>query len=192
MTKQGIREQVREKRAALGSDWIEQASGQIRGHVSAMSDFATARSVGSYIALPREVQTAGLTDDAAKNGAAVWVPAFRSETGSYEFARWSGDMQLEVGPMRVPQPAEPKWLADEGMDLVLVPGMAFDPCGGRVGYGGGNYDRLLRVNAERANCAVHIGLAFDFQVFDRVPMDAHDVPVDLVVTQKGVSAVAGG
>jgi 5-formyltetrahydrofolate cyclo-ligase len=72
------------------------------------------------------------------------------------------------------------------VDLFLIPGLAFDMAGGRIGYGRGYYDSLL---ANASPGSTLIGLAFDCQIVDRVPMTGHDVPVGLIVTESGVHQV---
>ena len=73
-------------------------------------------------------------------------------------------------------------IAHKNIDLVLVPGIVFDHEGHRIGYGFGHYDKFLR----KVPKATKIGLAFDFQVVDKIPREMHDVPVDMVVTEKGI------
>lgn len=89
---------------------------------------------------------------------------------------------LEIGRFNVPEPipgrceeAEP-----ESLDLVFVPGVAFDPMGYRVGFGSGFYDRLL---ADLPGSAVTVGLCYDFQLIDRCPRESHDRPVDWVINE---------
>jgi len=72
------------------------------------------------------------------------------------------------------------------IDLVIVPGVVFDKSGHRIGYGHGYYDRFLD-NLEKINKnAVKVGLAYDFQIADKVPIEKHDVPVDKIVTEKRI------
>ena len=74
--------------------------------------------------------------------------------------------------------------------VVLVPGAAFDRTGGRLGWGGGHYDRALAVVARSCAGALLVGVCFSAQLVDRVPRAGHDLPVDLVITERG--AVAAG
>jgi 5-formyltetrahydrofolate cyclo-ligase len=88
------------------------------------------------------------------------------------------DAYLEKGPYGVPEPVEHQYLRLRDVDLVVVPGLAFDKQGGRLGRGKGCYDRFLkRLPADTAT----IGLAFDFQILPSVPAAAHDVNVDKVL-----------
>ena len=90
------------------------------------------------------------------------------------------ETQLIPGPLSIRQPAEnlPRVAFDE-IDAVVIPGVAFDETGARLGYGGGYFDRLLPML--RRDCA-RIGVAFDEQVLEEIPAEDHDAYVDVVVT----------
>ncbi len=88
------------------------------------------------------------------------------------------------GPFGLSQPvAESPLVEVELVDAVIIPGVAFDACGSRLGYGGGYYDRLLpRLGPD----CMRIGFAFAEQILAEIPAEPHDAVVDLVVTQNGV------
>jgi len=97
---------------------------------------------------------------------------------------------LRPGYCRIPEP-DPGRAAPvdpSGIDVVLVPGSVFDMHGGRLGYGGGYYDRFL---AQDAPQALRVGLAFDLQVVDRVPVLDHDVILHYLVTEKAIRKIVG-
>ena len=116
-----------------------------------------------------------------RDGKAVCVPAHRAEDGRYAMAALAPDAARGAGPAGIVEPAFKEWILLETVDLVVVPGVAFDPAGGRVGRGAGHYDRLL-AGAGRA-CA-RVGLAFEFQVLAGVPTSGHDVGMDVIVTEQ--------
>ena len=89
---------------------------------------------------------------------------------------------LIAGKFGILEPIEIMKIAYKNIDLVLVPGIVFDKEGHRIGYGFGYYDKFLR----KVPKAIKIGLAFDFQVIDKIPKEMHDVPVDVIVTEEGV------
>ena len=185
MEKAQLRECIRRQRRELAPQWVERQSLRIAGRVFALPEFAQARSVACYLALPAEVQTAGILERCWKDAKRVHVPALQRQQGRYALAEMAAGEALARGPLGVPEPAQPRWTAEGEVDLALVPGVAFDARGGRVGHGGGHYDRLLRalgVAAGRQGL-VAVGLAFEFQVFDRVPVAENDVRVDAVVTE---------
>jgi 5-formyltetrahydrofolate cyclo-ligase len=93
------------------------------------------------------------------------------------------DLQVGTWGIREPRPDRCARVAPAVIDFVLVPGLAFDRRGGRLGYGGGFYDKLL---AERVSpCAWLVAGAFENQMVEKVPVDEHDMPMDVVVTENG-------
>ena len=143
-----------------------------------LTAFVGAAALGCYMALGTEVRTDGVIEQCLRMGKTVAVPARRRETGTYGMARFDQGVALALGPLGVKEPAAPDWV--ESVDIVLVPGLAFDAQGARLGRGGGYYDRIL---AELGDRPLRVGVAFDFQVVSRVPVDLHDARVDAVVTE---------
>ena len=106
------------------------------------------------------------------------------ETGGYGLAPVTREARWRVGPHGIREPVDALRMDPGEVDAVVVPGVAFDAYGRRLGHGGGHYDRLLLDMARsRGRSPFRGGLAFDFQMFDRVPVDEWDVPVDAVVTE---------
>jgi 5-formyltetrahydrofolate cyclo-ligase len=145
--------------------------------------FARAHTLLAYAALRFELDPGPLVERAAALGKRVALPRVDAESGELRLhAYMQGDELLESGfGVREPRPQAPP-VAREEVDLVLVPGLAFDARGYRLGYGKGFYDRLL----PRLQGAVRIGLAFELSLLAEVPNAAHDVPVDAVITEKRV------
>jgi len=183
MTKQELREEVHRRRDERPPAVLEAAGREIQEQVLALTDFQRCRTLASYLALPGEVRTDLIHEAAWLSGKALCVPVYRAERHDYAFSRLERDDPLEQGPMRVLQPRRPRWMAAGSIDLALVPGVAFDEDGGRVGHGGGHYDRLLA--AAEAGKTIKVGLAFRFQMFARVPMEAHDVRLNRIVVERG-------
>jgi 5-formyltetrahydrofolate cyclo-ligase len=138
-----------------------------------------------YMHFRSEVQTAGLLAQWLAQGKTVCVPrVLRSESLLLPVRISDPDRDLLPGYCGIPEPAPSlpasSVLPPATIDAVIVPGSVFDPKGGRLGYGGGYYDRFLSRDAPQA---LRIALAFDLQVVERVPTEAHDQPVDIVVTE---------
>ena len=183
--KEALRERMREVRAALDPEAVSARSAQIEERLTSLAAFAHAHVVGCYLALPREVQTRGLVDRCRKLGKKVCVPA-RTQDGSYAMAWLDRDDETVPGPLGIRQPQAVRPAPQREIDLMIVPGVAFDRNARRLGHGGGHFDRLL------AKCsAVKVGLAFEVQVVDEVPADPHDVAMDLVVTEEAIYPLAG-
>ena len=91
---------------------------------------------------------------------------------------WIEDLtQVEKSSFGIPEPIADTPVADDKTALVLMPGMAFDPQGRRIGYGGGYYDKFLAAEPDHPTVA----LCFDFQMVEQLPVEEFDVPVELVL-----------
>ena len=88
------------------------------------------------------------------------------------------------GMMNIDEPADPVWVDADDIDMFLVPGLAFDVHGGRIGYGGGCYDGIMK-----GRNGLKVALAYDFQLFDEVPVEEHDVFVNVIITETKVLAI---
>ena len=183
-----IRERVKERRRGLDPEWVGDASRAAQDWVMELPEFESAGVVGCYMAMPTEVQTDVLLKCCNGAGKRVCVPARCPETRAYRLALLREGAELTAGHMGIEEPAEREWVPVEGVDFIVVPGIGFDAAGGRVGYGGGNYDRILAPVAGNAGC-FKVGLAFGFQVFDRVPVGDNDILMDAVITERAVLRV---
>lgn len=169
--KAAVRARVGAWRRRLAPLEIEAWSQAICAHLLDWGPLARAHSVLGFAALRREPQIAELLARLADRGQRIWLP------------------QVSGNAIEIVAPAGGQSLPPEALDAVLVPGLAFDGNGCRLGRGGGHYDRLLaRV---RAGC-LRIGVCFGGQVVDAVPVDPWDQAVDVVVTEGGVLEGAGG
>ena len=164
--------------------WAAAASRRVQDHVLALREWAAARRVAVYIALRGETGTERLARDCRAHGRAMAVPALRAQ-GNYGFVWWHEGDALERGPLGTREPAVRRWLAPGELDVVIVPGLAFDAGGRRLGHGGGHYDRLLAAGGDDAG-ALKIGIGFGFQLVERVPADERDARMDWVITEEDV------
>jgi 5-formyltetrahydrofolate cyclo-ligase len=169
MTKADLRAQLRKKNAG------PEAGRALVERLKTLKVFQEAATVGAYMPLPGEPDIRPLF---ALPGKQFFIPAFDETYGVYRMAALSED--LKSGKFRIPEPVEP--VRAKQLDLLLVPGIAFDRHGNRLGRGGGFYDRLL---AEYP-AATAVGLCFDFQLVDSLPAEPHDRPVDWIVTESQV------
>lgn len=182
-SKDEIRQLVREERAKLLPEWVREHSWLAQRALVALPEFRKARLVCCYLAINAEVETDLIVEMCWREGKHVCVPAFRKRMNMYGLAKLEKDTKLVAGNLKVMEPSDTEWADDGTVDFVVVPGVAFDACGGRVGYGKGYYDRILRGMTQNVFTA---GLAFDFQIYDRVPMTREDVRLNVVVTEKRV------
>ncbi len=142
-------------------------------------EMRAARRIGLYLAQPREVRTDHIIEIARARGQGLALPAWNPELGRYGLADWPAGAPLQKGRCGIQEPAVPGWLPE--VDVMIIPCVAFDPQGGRLGHGGGHFDRLL------ANFrGLKVCLAFEVQKVTAIPREAHDVPVDAVITERAV------
>ncbi len=159
-------------------------SREIRQRLVALPQFAAAKTVMFYVDARSEVRTRDLVEIALKRGKTVAIPYCNGD----DLVPWPLTSLDELSPGAfgiLEPPAElrdsPDRLIDPlAIDLIGVPAVAFDHHGNRLGSGRGYYDRLLP--RLRAN-AIKIGLAYECQIVDEVPVEPHDVPMDVVITE---------
>lgn len=156
-----------------------QASAIAAGHLLALPELTSARTVALYAALPDEADPAMAVPGLLARGV---QPVFPRVVGDeLEFVPVAGIAELVPGFRGVPEPSGEAILPRE-IDVVVVPGVAFDAGGGRLGQGGGHYDRLL---ARLPATAVRVGFCLALQLVTSVPRGPHDFTVDVLVTEEG-------
>ena len=184
-------------------------SAAICQHLLATGIVHSARKMAVYIHCEklREVNTTAivveaLRNDRQKNGARIYVPRVLDKDANMHFLHITSLDELEVVPpygIREPRvqyeddgtPREDVADVDAPIDLIVMPGLGFDSQGRRLGRGGGYYDKFISFCAEKAarkgwTPPLLAGLAFQTQIVSDVPCDAHDQPVDVLVTAEGV------
>lgn len=150
--------------------------------------FQQAQMVLIYAPFRGEVAIDRVEAAAVAAGKGLTLPRVHKAPRGLTLHAYSGDpTTLAKGAYAIPEP-RPEWptVAPGDVDLVVVPGVAFDPQGNRLGYGGGYYDRFLPELKAANPGAVLLGLAFGFQVVGALPRDPHDVPLDGVATDRGL------
>jgi 5-formyltetrahydrofolate cyclo-ligase len=180
-TKAGIRHRLIAARRAIEPPQREAWTASITTRLEALQAWRDARVIHAYVgALDGEVGTRAIVERALAEGRTVACPRVRREPpGLASYAIRSLD-DLVAGPRGLwePDPDRGEAVPDSALDLVLVPGIAFDRRGWRIGFGAGYYDRFLAGVA-----AATVGLAFSLQILDKLPVEPHDVPVDWIMTE---------
>jgi 5-formyltetrahydrofolate cyclo-ligase len=181
--KRAIRTTVLTARDRLDDDVRRRRSVAICDHLSALPEIVAARVVFCFISFRSEVLTGGFVDACLARGVTVAAPLV---TGPHEMVALrvtSPAVDLVTGAWGILEPRAGLPVVDPTtIDAAIVPGSAFDPHGGRAGYGGGFYDTYLgrlRPGVPR------IGVCFALQVVERVPCAVHDLAMDVVVTESG-------
>ena len=137
--------------------------------------YQNAATVYGYLPYNQEVRTVPLLEKALADGKRVAVPKVYGD--EMRFIYITDLTQVEKGYAGIPEPVADGPVADDKTALVLMPGLAFDPKGHRIGYGGGYYDKFLAAEPDHPTVA----LCYDFQMLPELKTDDYDIPVDLVL-----------
>ncbi len=178
MTKEQLRGEIGAKRKGLDPDWIAAASQRVIENLVSMESFKTAGSVALYKAIGGEVQLHSLFLLCWELGKQTCIPVFDQTRKIYEMALITAASTFKSGHYGIQEPASIQPVSLKAIDLMIVPGVAFDLKGNRLGRGGGYYDRLLN-----GYSGVSAAVAFDFQLVEEIPVDPTDIPVHAVITE---------
>jgi 5-formyltetrahydrofolate cyclo-ligase len=179
--KAAIRARARAARDAVPAHERATRSAAIARHLLAVPEIAAARTVMVFWSFGSEVHTAPIIDALLEGDRRVALP--RVEDGDIVAVAYRpGDAMRETA-LGMREPAGGELVPPDELDAVVTPGLAFDAEGYRVGYGGGFFDRLFAKTRPDVRKA---GVCFAAQIVERVPRGGHDVPVDIVVTERGV------
>ncbi|MEY2750362.1 MAG: hypothetical protein RLZZ550_333 [Verrucomicrobiota bacterium] len=168
-------------RRALTADQRRAAAAAATAGVLASAAWRAARVVALYQAYGAELDTAALRAAAHAAGKTIALP--RVDAAGVSLRIVAADTPLVLSAQGVREPADDRpTLPPDQPELIVVPGLGFDRRGGRLGHGGGHYDRLL---ARLPAVCLRVGLAYDQQVLDAVPTEPHDLPMHALVTPTG-------
>jgi len=182
--KDTIRKQILEVRKKLSNDEVCRFSEKIFSNLRKNNFFNNSANVMVYLDFKNEVKTDPIISYCIQHGKKVHIPICIPETHELCISRITSLTELQSGHFGIKEPM-PEYLRLSNsslIDLVLVPGVAFDSAGNRIGFGAGYYDRFMkRLRPD----AIKAALAYSFQVADLVPRDEFDIPADYIVTEKG-------
>lgn len=175
MDKTALRKTIRERKRAMTPEQIEEKSRHL-GQLFLESDvYRQAGTIYGYLPYNQEVRTVPMLQQALRDGKQVAVPKVYGE--EMRFILMTDLSLVETGYAGIPEPIADAPIADDPTALVLMPGLAFDPQGRRVGYGGGFYDRFLAAEPNHPTLA----LCYDFQMLPALETEEFDIPVDTVL-----------
>ena len=180
-SKDALRQAMLKIRNSLPVETLDQMSDGIQQKIIGMDEFAKANTVAAYHSIGSEVRTSKILNEVLRMNKRLALPKVVNET-TMVFAQVKDlNNDLEVGAYKIMEPKD-HCEQIEKIDLVLVPGIAWDMQGHRIGYGQGYYDRYLAKPQ-----TVSIGLAYDFQLFEEVQHGKNDFRVNMVVTDKRIT-----
>lgn len=175
MDKKALRAHIRQIKLALSQETICSVSKNLTEQFLAHPLYRQAKTIYGYLPYNQEIRTWGLLEQALKDGKQVAVPKVYGE--EMRFILLDDLNKVAPGYAGIPEPVEDGPVAADPTALVLMPGLAFDREGHRMGYGGGFYDRFL---AEQPNHPT-IALCYEFQLLEHIPTEEFDIPVDCVL-----------
>ena len=186
LDKKKTRQRVLQQRRAFSATEKTPAEQQMLKFLQSWDVFKQAETIHIFISKTDEPDTSPIIESAWESGKTVAVPCVVPESFELFHSQLKSFEDLSSGALGVLEPSPEGRIAmnPESFDLVIIPGVAFDRQGGRLGYGKGYYDRFLEQTA-----AFRLALAFNFQVLEKVPTEKHDVPMNGVLTESGIIEV---
>lgn len=193
MTKQEIRSEISYKKSLLTRKEIDERSLILADKFCALDEYKNTKCIFAYVSYNQEVNTKYIIEKAWADGKRVAVPKTLASGNTLnkngkvipdymEFIYIDSFDELEDGYVGIKEPCfDEKKVAQEKDVLILMPGLAFDKEGNRIGYGGGFYDKYLSSHYDMK--FTKVALCFEFQFFDSIPIDPHDEKMDFVLTQ---------
>jgi 5-formyltetrahydrofolate cyclo-ligase len=186
MNKKAMRKKIIELRDQYTSEEIKEKSKLIAANLFCIPEYQLAKSVMFFITFGSEVDTREMVEETIQRNKAVLVPKALPETRELiPSLLLDYDKDLEPGAYNIPEPRKSSLrpYKPDTIDLLLVPGVAFDQSGNRLGYGGGYYDRFFELLKPKTPL---VALVFDMQICESIPVEKWDHPVDVIVTEKRI------
>ena len=175
MDKKALRAEIRTKKRAMTAQEIEEKSAALAKAFYETAEYKNAKTIYGYLPYNQEVRTTQMLAHALADGKQVAVPKVYGD--EMKFILLSDLSQVAKGYAGIPEPIADGPVAADPTALVLMPGLAFDPEGHRLGYGGGFYDKFLAAEPDHPTLA----LCYDFQMLPHLDTESYDIPVDRVL-----------
>lgn len=178
--KKALRELIYKKRSEMNLETKKQWDEEILSKILKSEYYKNSRVIFTYVSFQGEVDTIAFLKKALNDGKTICVPKVISKAEGMEAHEITSLDDLELSSYGILEPKIHCPLVNPlDIDLLIMPGVAFDKNNGRMGYGGGFYDRFLKKIKPQA---MRIPIAYDFQIFDSIPLDEFDEKVDFIIT----------
>ena len=175
MDKTELRREIRARKRTMTEAEIEERSARLAQLFFASRAYQNAKTIYGYLPYNQEVRTVPMLERALKDGKKVAVPKVYGD--EMKFLYLDDLNAVAKGYAGIPEPIADEPVAQDETALVLMPGLAFDPQGHRIGYGGGFYDKFLAAEPNHPTLA----LCYEFQMLPKLDVEDHDIPVDTVL-----------
>jgi 5-formyltetrahydrofolate cyclo-ligase len=182
MDKAAVRKKMIRRRNDLTLDEVVDFSREIEANLFSCEDFLSRDSVLYYLSFGKEVHTDAMIARSLKLGKKVYVPRIIEAENKLEICEIENlETSFDINAYGIREPSGVPVVSPTEIDAVVTPGLAFDSCGGRIGFGGGYYDRLFM---ELPGNSLRLGVAYGFQIVDSLHQDVWDEKVQKVFTEK--------
>lgn len=182
--KEPLRKELIEKRKTIYKKDVIEKSNKIKKLLFGLVEFQQACTILFYVSYNNEVYTHQMIKESLLSGKNVIVPISKKQDRSLILSKLEKWEDLEIGSYRILEPRanKIKEISHDEIELIIVPGVGFDINGHRIGHGKGYYDNLLK----KSKNVFTIGLAFEFQIVKKIPIEKHDIPVNKIITEKRI------
>jgi 5-formyltetrahydrofolate cyclo-ligase len=181
-SKSPLREKLKQLRDQVDPAFAESASQGVWNILCKRPEFDKANGIGAFASTPSEINTYSILEGSLELGKKLYLPKVVKDKKHFHFYQVQNFKTLIKGPFGILEPSGNKPANWEEIDLILVPGLAFDLTGNRLGFGKGYYDRVL---PEMKKTTLTIGLGYSFQIVEKIPAEPHDIPLKAVLSEKG-------
>ena len=184
--KKVLRKEILEKRGNVDLNIKKELDKAILNKFYESSYYKNANKIFIYVSYNSELDTKEIINKALEEGKRIFVPRTEYKTKSMDAVKITSLDDLQESGYGILEPSIDEEAIDPNkLDLIVVPGVAFDKCGGRIGYGAGYYDRYFKkITNENLDKIKKVVLAYDLQIIEHVPMNEFDVFIDYIISEK--------
>tara|TARA_Y100000310_G_C20594468_1_gene769770 strand:+ start:433 stop:1002 length:570 start_codon:yes stop_codon:yes gene_type:complete len=184
--KQTLKSEISGKRKNFSKEEIKEKSSEIKEKLYSLNEFKKAKNIMLYVSFNNEVDTQEMIKELLINKEKnIVVPYVVKNNPILQLSELKNFNELAAKTFGILEPKENyiREFNHKKLDLIILPGIVFDQNGHRIGYGYGYYDRFLKKLDKKVK---KIGIAFEFQLVDEIAEEKHDVPVDVIITERRV------
>jgi 5-formyltetrahydrofolate cyclo-ligase len=184
--KEKLRKKYLNERSRISQTKISSWSKKINSRFLSLPQLENAKKIMAYASMRKEIETFDLMEELLDQGYLLYLPYTRKDIidlGTAEINDLDSDLKEGVYGVQEPNSKLRNQAVPEDLDLIIVPGACFSRDGYRIGYGGGYYDSFL---SRHAPGALKVGFCYEQFIVDSIPVEEHDVPVDIIITEEEI------